>query len=80
MDGSAKMIVADTGTLNTSPAAHNPAVADIAAALAGEATLFGYIPGGNQPGGFVLQTGGQYLFVSDNGSAQIQVVNLSDLP
>ena len=42
--------------------------------------MLGYIPGGKQPGQFALQTGGQYLFVSDNGSAQIQVVNRSDLP
>jgi hypothetical protein len=30
-------------------------------------------------GRFVVQTGGLYLFVSGNGPAQIQVVNLSDL-
>jgi hypothetical protein len=35
---------------------------------------------GSSLGSFVLQTGGRYLFVSDNGSAKIQVVNLSDLP
>jgi hypothetical protein len=56
------------------PAAHNLAVADIAAALAGKPALPGYIPSRKQPGRFVLQTSGQYLFVSGNGSAQIQVV------
>jgi len=49
-------------------------VADIAAALAGKPALPGYIPGRKQPGRFVLQTSGPYLFVSGNGSAQIQVV------
>jgi hypothetical protein len=60
--------------------AHNLAVADIAAALARKPALIGYIPSGNSLGSFVLQTGGHYLFASGNGSAQIQVVNLSDLP
>jgi hypothetical protein len=80
VDGGTKMIVADTDTMNTSPTAHNLAVIDIAAALAGKPALPGYIPSGNSLGSFVLQTGGQYLFVLGNGSAQIQVVNLSDLP
>jgi hypothetical protein len=40
-----------------------------AAVLAGQSALLGYIPGWEgQPGaGFVLQNGGQHLFLSGNG-------------
>jgi hypothetical protein len=51
-----------------------------AAALAGKSALLGYVPGGRSLGSFVLQTGGRYLFACDNGSAQIQVASLSELP
>jgi hypothetical protein len=66
---------------HASPATHNLAVAGIAAALAGKPALLGYISGRKAAWGrFMLQNGGQYLFVSGNGSDQIQVVNLRACP
>lgn len=65
MDGGTKMIGAD---MHASPAMDNLAVAGIAAALAGKPALLGYIPGREAAWDrFVLQNGGQYLFVSGNG-------------
>ena len=42
--------------------------------------LIGYIPSGRSPLHFALSAFGQYLYVSDSGAAQIQVVNVSTLP
>ena len=42
--------------------------------------MLGYIREQEAARAVALQTGGQHLFVSGNGSAQIQVVNLSGLP
>ena len=74
------MIVADTDTMNTSPTARNPVVADSAAALAGKRALIAYIPSGNSLGSFALQTGGHYLLRQATARLRFQVVNLSDLP
>ncbi len=49
------------------------------AAQPGTPAMFGYIPSGKQPRQFAPQTGGRDLFVSDNGSAQVQWLNLSGL-
>jgi hypothetical protein len=68
VDGGTKMIVADAAAMHASPATHNLAIAGIAAALAGKPALLGYISGWKAAWGrFVLQNGGQYLFVSGNG-------------
>jgi serine/threonine protein kinase/DNA-binding beta-propeller fold protein YncE len=79
VDGTAKMIVADTN-LNGLPGADNLAVVDLAAALARKPALTGYIPSGKSPRDLAVAASGRYLYVSDSGSAQIQVVNLSTLP
>jgi len=79
--GGARMIVADTDINNTSSTAHNLAVVDVAKALASKPALVGYIPsGGSMPREFALTPDGRYLIVSDNGSAQIQIFDLSKLP
>jgi DNA-binding beta-propeller fold protein YncE len=81
IDNGAKLLVADTDINNTSPTAHNLAVIDVAKALAGKPSLLGYIPvGGTMPREFGLISGGRYLIVSDNGSAQVQIFDLSKLP
>ncbi len=78
--GGTRLIVADTGLTSGPAAAHNLAVVNVAAALAGKRALIGYIAGGLMPRDFALQAGGQYLYVSDAGAAQIQVINLRGLP
>jgi DNA-binding beta-propeller fold protein YncE len=80
VDNGTKMIVADTDTFNTSPSAHNLAVVDLTKALARKPALVGYIQGGgSQPREFALTPDGRFLIVSDNGSAQVQIINLSKL-
>ena len=78
VDGGARMIVADTDTQNSG--ANNLAVVDIAKALAVKPALLGYIGTGLMPREFALVGTGRYLLVADNGSAQVQVVDLSKLP
>jgi hypothetical protein len=50
------------------------------AAIARKAALIGYIPSGRSPLHFALSAFGEYLYISDSGAAQIQVVNVSTLP
>ena len=81
IDNGAKLVVADTDINNTSSTAHNLAVVNVAKALAGKPALLGYIPvGGSMPREFGLISGGRYLIVSDNGSGQVQIFDLSKLP
>jgi DNA-binding beta-propeller fold protein YncE len=80
VDGGSRLVVADADVRNTSSAAHNLAVVNVAAALARGPALLGYIPSGALPREFATVPGGRYLLVSDNGSAQVQVVDVSKLP
>jgi hypothetical protein len=48
--------------------------------LAGKPALLGYIPSGSLPREFGLVPDGRSLIVSDNGSLQLQVVDVSKLP
>ena len=79
VDGGTKIIVADTN-LNGSPGSDTLAVVNASAALARKPALIGYIPSGRSPLFFAQSAHSHYLYVSDSGAAQIQVVNLSTLP
>ena len=79
VDGGTKIIVADAN-LNGVPGADNLAVVSVAAAMARKPALMGYIPSGRSPLHFALPALGRYLYVSDSGAAQIQIVNVSTLP
>jgi len=76
----ARIVVADTDVQNTGSSAHNLAVVDAQAALAGKPALRGFIAARKLPREFAVVPGGRYLLVSDNGSHQVQVVDLSKLP
>ena len=80
VNGGTRMVIADTDVQNTGPTAHNLAVVDVAAALARKQALLGFIPTGKLPREFAAIPGGRYLLVSDNGSNQVQVLDLSKLP
>jgi 6-phosphogluconolactonase (cycloisomerase 2 family) len=82
VDNGSKLVVADTAIATTQAAqtAGNLAVIDVSAALARKPALLGYITSGVLPREFGIVPGGRYLLVSDNGSAQVQVVDLSKLP
>ncbi len=80
VDGGSRMVVADTDVNNTSSTAHNLAVLNVANALAGKSSLLGYLPTGALPREFGSVPGGRYLLVTDNGSGQVQIVDVSKLP
>ena len=80
VDDGTRIVVADTDVLNTGPTAHNLAVVNVAAALDRKPALLGFIPTGLLPREFATIPGGRYLLVSDNGSKQVQVLDLSKLP
>jgi DNA-binding beta-propeller fold protein YncE len=79
VNGGNTLVVADTDIKKTA-ATGNLAVVNVAAALAGKSALLGYIPSGALPREFATVPNGRYLLVSDNGSAQVQVVDVSKLP
>jgi serine/threonine-protein kinase len=78
-DGS-RLVVTDNDGLHTSNRAHNLAVIAPNAALNNKPALVGYILSGLSPREMTESPDGQYLYVADRDSAQIQVVNLSNLP
>ncbi len=75
VDHGARMVVADTDTHNLGQ--NSLAVVNVAAALNRQPALAGFIKTGQQPREFA--SSGRMLYVSDNGSAQIQVIDLSSL-
>jgi serine/threonine protein kinase/6-phosphogluconolactonase (cycloisomerase 2 family) len=80
VEGGSRIVVADTDVNNTSSTAHNLAVLNVANALAGKSSLLGYLPTGALPREFGSVPGGRYLLVADNGSGQVQIVDVSKLP
>jgi Protein kinase domain len=80
VNGGRRLVIADTDVNKTGGKADNLAVVNVAAALAGKSALLGYIPSGELPRELAVVPGGRVLLVSDNGSAQVQTVDLSKLP
>jgi DNA-binding beta-propeller fold protein YncE len=78
-DGS-RLVVTDNDGKHTSATAHNLAVIDPNAALSGKSALLGYILSGESPREMTVSPDGRLLYVADRDSAQVQVVNLSNLP
>jgi DNA-binding beta-propeller fold protein YncE len=78
-DGGSRIIVADSN-LNGVPGADNLAVVDVAAAMARKPALIGYLPSGRMPLHLALPALAPYLYVSDGGAAQLQIVNIAALP
>jgi DNA-binding beta-propeller fold protein YncE len=81
-----RLLVADTNLLKghlpqgTIPPPGNLAVVNVATALSGKPALLGYIRSGSWPREFGLVPDGRSLIVSDNGSMQLQVIDVSKLP
>ncbi len=76
--GRGQMLVADTNVAGVG-GANTLAVVNVAKALAGHASLLGYIPSGTRPREIALVPHTPYLVVSDNGSSQLQLVDLRKL-
>ncbi|HEX7994205.1 MAG TPA: YncE family protein, partial [Streptosporangiaceae bacterium] len=80
VNSGSRLVVTDNDGLHTSNQAHNLAVIDPSAALGGKPALLGYILSGLSPREMTESPDGQYLYVADRDSAQIQVVNIGNLP
>jgi len=82
VNGGRRIVIADNDNVKPPQPqnAHNLAVVDPAAALAQKPALLGYFNSGLQPREMALSPDGKYLYVTDRGSAQVQVVKLSTLP
>jgi DNA-binding beta-propeller fold protein YncE len=79
VNGATRMIVADNDLQGSG--ANNLAIVNVTQALANKpGALIGYLPTGLSPHEIALVPGGQFVVISDNGSAQLQVVNVSKLP
>jgi DNA-binding beta-propeller fold protein YncE len=75
-----QVLVADDNQSGAAGAS-NVAVVGASAALHGSKhALLGYIPSGAMPHEVALSPGGRFLYVTDRGSAQLQVVDLNSLP
>ena len=79
VNGGSRAVVADTDLNKTQPTG-NLAVVNVADAMAGKPALLGYIPSGVFPREFGIVPGGRFLIASDNGSTQLQVLDVSKLP
>jgi serine/threonine protein kinase/DNA-binding beta-propeller fold protein YncE len=79
VNNATRMVIADNDLHGTGPAAHNLAVVNVAAALNRKPALLGFIPTGLSPREFASTPDGRYLLVSDDGSQQVQVIDLSKL-
>jgi DNA-binding beta-propeller fold protein YncE len=75
-----RIIIADSGSMNSKTARPYLSVVSTVAAKTGKATLLGRIPTGLTPRGFALAAGPQTLLVIDSGSDQIQLIDLATLP
>jgi len=84
VNGGQRIVVSDNNGNDTLPAstspAHNLAVVDPGAALQRKSALLGYIPSRTTPRDMAVSPNGQFLYVVDRDSAQVQVVRLSTLP
>ncbi|TVZ04904.1 hypothetical protein EAS64_09695 [Trebonia kvetii] len=80
VNGGKTIVVADSN-LNGLPGADNLAVVDAGLAPAGKPALVGYIASGKTPLSFAQAAFDQNsLYVSDAGTAQIQILDLTTLP
>jgi DNA-binding beta-propeller fold protein YncE len=81
VNGGKRIIVSDNDNVKPplQQTGHNLAVVNPAAALAQKPALLGYINSGLQPREMVVSPDGHYLYVSERGSAKVQVVNLSTI-
>jgi DNA-binding beta-propeller fold protein YncE len=78
VNGGSRIVVVDANDGGTgSPTL---AVIDAASAGAGMHALLGYIPSGQGARELAASPSGKYLYVSDLGTAQVQVIDLGTLP
>jgi DNA-binding beta-propeller fold protein YncE len=75
-----RIVVADSNRFGAPGAASSLAVVSVAAALAGQPALLGFVGAGQFPREMALEPGGKTLLVTNFGSQQLEAVDVADLP
>jgi serine/threonine protein kinase/DNA-binding beta-propeller fold protein YncE len=79
-DGGKRIVLTDTNLNTKPPASGDLAVIDTARALAGKPALLGVVPVNGQPRQVTVADNGATLLMTDMVSADVQSLQLSDLP
>jgi len=80
VNGQLRILVADSNLNSKSGAVANVAVIDPAKALRRVPSLLGYVSTGKIPRQFTIQPDGKTALVTNNGSGQLQAIDLTTLP
>ncbi|HEY0716555.1 MAG TPA: YncE family protein, partial [Streptosporangiaceae bacterium] len=78
--GQTRILVADSNLQKVPGVAPTVAVVDPARALKRGPALLGYVSTGQLPRQFTIQPGGRTALVTNNGSGQVQAIELATLP
>ncbi len=80
VDGGQRVVVADSDRFGQQGAKSSLAVVNVAAALAHQPALAGYLPAGGFPRQMALEPDGHVLLVTDFQSQQLETVDAANLP
>lgn len=80
VNGQARILVANSNLNNTAGASASVAVIDPAKALRRVPSLLGYVSTGTVPRQFTIQPDGKTALLTNNGSGQLQAIDLDTLP
>jgi DNA-binding beta-propeller fold protein YncE len=80
VDGGQRVVVADSDRFGLQGAKSSLAVVNVAAALAHQPALAGYLPAGGFPRQMALEPDGRVLLVTDFQSQQLETVDAANLP
>lgn len=80
VDAGQRVVVADSNRFAQGGATSSLAVVNVAAALAHQPALAGYLPAGGFPRQMALEPDGRTLLVTNFSSQQLETVNVTNLP
>ena len=80
VDGGRRLLVADSGPSASAAPGPGVTVIDVGAALARRPAALGSVPAGVYPRELAVPPGRRTAYVTNSGSAQVEAVNLNDLP
>jgi DNA-binding beta-propeller fold protein YncE len=80
VDAGQRVVVADSNRFGHQGAKSSLAVVNVAAAMAHQPALAGYLPAGGFPRQMALEPDGRVLLVTDFASRQLETVNVTNLP
>jgi DNA-binding beta-propeller fold protein YncE len=80
VDSGRRLLVADSGPSAVAAPGPGVTVVDVSAALAGRPAALGAVAAGIYPRELTVPPGRRTAYVTNSGSAQVEAVNLNDLP